>query len=60
MIAGARWGLDVRWGSVRGAVAFRDPVSGERVEVEGQWLRSENPKTDLQWMRRRIKREAKA
>jgi hypothetical protein len=59
VIAGPRWGLEVRWGSVRGAVGFRDPVSGQWVEVEAQWLRSENPKTDLQWMRRRIKREGR-
>jgi hypothetical protein len=52
-----RWGLDVRWGSVRGAVAFRDPGSGEWVEVERRWLRSDNPKTDLAWMRRRVTRE---
>jgi hypothetical protein len=50
-----RWGLAVWWGSTRGAVAFRDPVSGERVEVEGQWLRSTNPRTDLGWMLRRAR-----
>jgi hypothetical protein len=51
-----RWGLAVWWGSTRGAVAFRDPVSGERVEVEARWLRSTNPRTDLGWMLRRARR----
>jgi hypothetical protein len=52
-----RWGLDVRWGTTRGAVAFRDPISKQWIEVDGRRVRSDNPKTDLRWMRRRIKRE---
>lgn len=48
-----RWGLDVSWGVVLGAVRFRDPFTGEWHEVEGRWLPSPNEKTDLRWMRSR-------
>jgi len=55
-----RWGLEVYWGSVTGAVAFRDPITKERIEVEGKWLRSDNPRTDLRWMLARAARRAKS
>lgn len=50
----ARWGLQARWGRARGDVAVRDPETGEWWEIEGRCLGSDNPRTDLAWLRRRI------
>lgn len=48
-----RWGLAVKWGREKGVVAFTDPFTGERIELETRHLASDNPMTDLRWMMRR-------
>jgi hypothetical protein len=55
-----RWGLEVEWGATAGAVRFRDPWTGERIEVEGKWLKSEHKHLDLRWMARRAAARGRA